>query len=389
MMAAEESGHPSFAADFRMGEWLVEPSLDRLSRSGTVLHLRPQLIDLLVVLARHAGRTVSKDEILATVWEGQFVAESGMTRCIAEIRQALGDNARDPKIVQTIMKRGYRLVAPVTSVEPAQPPALGTMVPPIEPTVLIEPSPPPAEPRRHEDLSLPGVAEASPEPHTPADPPAAAPPSLWWRRVWAVRRPGLPVLGAASVLVLAGMAAGWSRAPVPAARQTVLVADVTNTTGDSAFDQTLRFALATQFEQAPFLRLLPASRVRAALTLMGQSPDQPVTGAIALELCRRERAAVLLEGSIFRLGSHYAVGLAVVACSNGESVAQQLLEVDSKDRVLAAVEGAAIRLRRTLGDSRASLGDENGPRTGQSEDRPVLQTSQNRNPKLVLKVRGV
>ena len=92
--------------DFRVGEWLLEPSLDRLSRDGAIVHLRPQLTNLLVLLARNAGRTVSKEEILSKVWDGQFVAESGMTRCIAEIRHALEDDARDPKIVQTITKRG-------------------------------------------------------------------------------------------------------------------------------------------------------------------------------------------------------------------------------------------------------------------------------------------
>ena len=120
-MAAEGSERARsvpFPDDMRIGDWLLQPSIDRLSRNGTSVHLRPQLTNLLVLLAQNAGRTVSKDEILSKVWEGQFVAESGMTRCIAEIRQALGDDARDPKIVQTITKRGYRLMAPVARVEP-------------------------------------------------------------------------------------------------------------------------------------------------------------------------------------------------------------------------------------------------------------------------------
>jgi transcriptional activator of cad operon len=115
-MAGDRPERVTFPDDIRIADWLLEPSLDRLSRNGTVVHLRPQLTNLLVLLAQHAGRTVSKDEILSTVWEGQFVAESGMTRCIAEIRQALEDDARDPKIVQTITKRGYRLMAPVERV---------------------------------------------------------------------------------------------------------------------------------------------------------------------------------------------------------------------------------------------------------------------------------
>jgi DNA-binding winged helix-turn-helix (wHTH) protein len=116
-MEADGFAPVPFPDDVRIGDWLLQPSIDRLSRNGTVVHLRPQLTNLLVLLAHHAGRTVSKEEILSRVWEGHFVAESGMTRCIAEIRQALGDHARDPKIVQTITKRGYRLMAPVVRVE--------------------------------------------------------------------------------------------------------------------------------------------------------------------------------------------------------------------------------------------------------------------------------
>ena len=118
-MAPEHQGFVPFPEDVRIGDWLLEPSLDRLSRNGTTVHLRPQLTDLLVLLAEHAGRTVSRDEILSRVWAGRFVAETGMARCIAEIRQATGDDARDPKIVQTVTKRGYRLVAPVQ--RPAMP----------------------------------------------------------------------------------------------------------------------------------------------------------------------------------------------------------------------------------------------------------------------------
>ena len=122
-MDAARQERPGFAADFRVGEWLVEPSLDRVSQNGTVLRLRPQLIDPLVLLAGHAGRTVSKDAILADVWAGQHVAESGMTRCIAELRQALGDDAREPTMIQTIPKRGYRLLAPVEFLDMNRAPA--------------------------------------------------------------------------------------------------------------------------------------------------------------------------------------------------------------------------------------------------------------------------
>lgn len=99
---------------FRVGEWLVEPDLCRVSRGGVSTHLRPQLMDLLVYLAQHATRTVPQDELLANIWPGQhFLADTALPRCIAELRQALGDRAGASTIILTIPKRGYRLIAPV------------------------------------------------------------------------------------------------------------------------------------------------------------------------------------------------------------------------------------------------------------------------------------
>lgn len=344
-MHAEEPNRFEFAADFRVGDWLVEPSLDRLSRNGTVLRLRPQLIDLLVLLARHAGRTVSKDAILETVWEGQHVAESGMTRCIAELRQALEDDAHEPKVIQTIPKRGYRLVAPVEFPTPAEastaagdgapsPQHAEAAVAAPEPESLLE--------------SVTESAAASPAESAAARTASRRPPRrIGWALGWSV----------AAVLVAAfgWVAFGWSRAPILVERDTVLLADFTNTTGDSAFDGTLRLAAALHLGQAPFLRMLSTDRMRAALTRMGRSPDQPVVGPVALEVCRREGAAVLLAGSIAKLGTNYAVGIEAIACRTGEPVGRELREVEGKDRVLTALGAAAARLRQTLGESRASL----------------------------------
>ncbi len=102
--------------DFRLGDFLVQPALNLVTRHGTVTHLRPQLMDLLVCLAASPGRVFGKDELLTTVWGGRFIADSGLSRCMTELRRALGDRAHQPSIIETIPKRGYRLVAPVASV---------------------------------------------------------------------------------------------------------------------------------------------------------------------------------------------------------------------------------------------------------------------------------
>ena len=306
-MAAEGSERARsvpFPDDMRIGDWLLQPSIDRLSRNGTSVHLRPQLTNLLVLLAQNAGRTVSKDEILSKVWEGQFVAESGMTRCIAEIRQALGDDARDPKIVQTITKRGYRLMAPVERVEPpaaaepaadrgrsagaarrAEPPARSSAVAAGQPlSARMRAS------RRRLRLRLRTHRRSSPRPW-PMPASRRDPLSAGDGRC---RAAVLTSACGVVVLALTWGAMKLTPRPVLSERDTVLLADVENTTGDPAFDQTLRLALGVQLGQAPFLRILPDARVRASLGLMArphQRADRRRRGARVVPPGGRDGAA--------------------------------------------------------------------------------------------------
>ena len=107
--------------DFRMAGWVVQPSADRISRGEETVHLRPKLMDVLVFLASRPGEVVTKEELLEAIWPQLFVEESALTRVIADLRQALGDDAHRPAIIETIPKRGYRLIAPVEDDCPATP----------------------------------------------------------------------------------------------------------------------------------------------------------------------------------------------------------------------------------------------------------------------------
>jgi eukaryotic-like serine/threonine-protein kinase len=113
-MPSGEGDKPHVTADLRVGRWLVQPSLNELRDGPTVRHLEPQVMDLLVFLASREGRVVSKDEIIDGVWEGRFIAEATLTRSIADLRRALGDRRARPEYIETIAKRGYRLVAAVS-----------------------------------------------------------------------------------------------------------------------------------------------------------------------------------------------------------------------------------------------------------------------------------
>jgi DNA-binding winged helix-turn-helix (wHTH) protein/TolB-like protein/predicted Zn-dependent protease len=102
------------AEDFRLGDWLVQPSLNRVSRGPESAALQPRFMDLLVYLAQHGAKVVSKGEILDAVWGKEFVSEGTLTHAVAVIRQALGDDVRDPTYIETIPTRGYRLIAQVS-----------------------------------------------------------------------------------------------------------------------------------------------------------------------------------------------------------------------------------------------------------------------------------
>jgi len=101
--------------DLRVGNWLVTPSLNSISSQGRTTRLEPKVMEVLVCLAQHPGDMVSKDQLFQAVWPRTVVTEDVLKRCIAELRRAFDDDARDPRIIETIPKRGYRLVAPVTA----------------------------------------------------------------------------------------------------------------------------------------------------------------------------------------------------------------------------------------------------------------------------------
>jgi DNA-binding winged helix-turn-helix (wHTH) protein len=118
-VSTDELPRPS-RLGFRLGELWVEPELDRVVRGADRLHLEPKVMEVLLVLAKHAGHVVSKEILLDRVWGSRFVAESTLSRAIAELRRALGDDAHEPRYIETVPRRGYRLVGAVE--RPGTPP---------------------------------------------------------------------------------------------------------------------------------------------------------------------------------------------------------------------------------------------------------------------------
>src|SRR6516165_10319654 len=99
----------------RVGSWIVDPSLNSMSCEGRSIRLEPKVMEVLLCLAQHPGETHSKEQLFQAVWPNTVVTEDVLKRCIAELRRAFDDDAREPRIIETISKRGYRLVASVSA----------------------------------------------------------------------------------------------------------------------------------------------------------------------------------------------------------------------------------------------------------------------------------
>jgi tetratricopeptide (TPR) repeat protein len=138
-------------------------------------------------------------------------------------------------------------------------------------------------------------------------------------------------------------------------KDTVVLADFANTTGDPVFDGTLKQALAVDIEQSPFLRVVPSSRVQQTLGFMGRQPTERLTTDLARDLCQRVGSKVMLSGSVANLGNDYVLTLNAINCQTGDSLAQEQAQATSKEQVLGALGGAVSKMRGRLGESLASV----------------------------------
>ncbi len=166
------------------------------------------------------------------------------------------------------------------------------------------------------------------------------------------------LIASAAVAALALVGAGYihfHRTPKLTDRDTIVLADFTNTTGDPVFDGTLRQGLAVQLEQSPFLSLVSEERIRRTLPLMGQSADARLTPELAREVCERTASSAILEGSIASLGSQYILGLRATGCGTGDVLDEEQVQAARKEDVLSALSQIAVRFRNRAGESLATV----------------------------------
>jgi serine/threonine protein kinase/tetratricopeptide (TPR) repeat protein len=187
-------------------------------------------------------------------------------------------------------------------------------------------------------------------------PSAATPPGS---RLWKYA-----IGAAAALLVVTGILFFWqprAHANLLTDKDTIVLADFANSTGDAVFDGTLRQGLVVQLEQSPFLSLISDERIQRTLGLMGQPADARLTPKVAREICDRTGGAAVLEGSIASLGTQYVLGLSAKNCRTGDTLDEEQTQAARKEEVLSALSQMASKFRGRVGESLASVKEHNTP----------------------------
>jgi eukaryotic-like serine/threonine-protein kinase len=305
-----------------------------LSKHGTRLKLQGQPYVILEVLLTRAGKVVTRDEIRATLWPaGTFVDfEHGLNTSVKKLRQVLSDSAEKPCYIETVRGLGYRFIAPVE--------------------VAVERNEPPVDqPDLHEAERKPETEQVATASSEAMAVPAARVANLWKAAISVLAV--LVAVLAASGLFYLYRARQQSRRLTD--KDTVVLADFDNSTGDAIFDDSLKTALSVSLRQSPFLNVLSDRKVAKILQLMTRPAGTKLTPDVTRELCRRAGSKAYIAGAIGTLGKRYVVGLEAVNCQSGELLAQEQVTAASKVKVLEALGRAASKLRTELGESLATV----------------------------------
>ncbi len=336
-------GDPADRGAYQFGPFQLDVRERRLARGTEVIPLRLKVFDTLRVLVENAGQLVTKQELLDAVWPDTAVEENNLTHNIAVLRKALGEKATGQHYIETVPRVGYRFVAAVETTAPRTGPPMASAATADEAIGSGATS---------DDIRLShsGVRDADVASAAGAAQPASR--ERRWRTTLVLLAVAM-VTAATSFYLVRPRTSGGTAALTD--KDSVLIADFANTTGDEVFDGTLRQAVAVELGQSPFLNIVSEERVRETLRYIGRPPDERVTRDLAREIAQRQGVKALLIGSIASLGSHYVINLEAVSAASGETVAREQAEAESRERILTRLGEAARSLRKKLGESLASI----------------------------------
>jgi DNA-binding winged helix-turn-helix (wHTH) protein/Flp pilus assembly protein TadD len=317
----------------RFGIFEIDLDARELKKNGLRVKLQEQPFKILAAMARRAGEVILREELYSELsTHSTYDSKHGLNNAIQKIREVLDDSPENARFIETVLGRGYRFLPQVEVVYKP----------------LVRDTSQAAE-DRHSDR-LPDVQTVEPSPA-----PAARP---WLssrsRRRWIAVAGGVVIVGIAALLAAYYFNSGASAAKLTD-KDTVVLAEFTNTTGDPVFDGTLRQGLSAQLEQSPFLNLLPDRRIAETLMLMSQAKGAHLTPELARQVCQRTASTVTIDGSIAKLGSQYVLGLEAMSCVDGKVMAREQMTAGGKEQVLKALGEAATKMRTKLGESLISV----------------------------------
>jgi len=318
---------------FQFGEFRMDALGRTLRREDKAVTLNRRAFDVLLYLVQNPGRILTRDELLKNVWPDTFVDENSLAQSISALRRALEEKPGDNSYIVTLPGRGYQFVSPVKVVAPA---SLGILPPNDGPSRLLI---------QQHTFRTSIVTEEKEELELPRS-----------RRSWATFGTGALLLVMLVILVVVilgilGYVAHVRSARRLTAKDTVVLADFANRTGDTVFDDTLKTALSVALNQSPFLDVLSGHKVATTLKLMSRPAGTRLTPELVREVCQRAGSKAYIDGSIASLGSQYVLEVEAVNCQNGDTLAQEQATAPSKEKVLDALGAATAKLRGELGES--------------------------------------
>jgi DNA-binding winged helix-turn-helix (wHTH) protein len=300
-------------APFRLGDWLVQPQLNRILTADGEIQLQPKAMEVLVYLARRPAEVVTKDQLFRDVWAGVFVTDEALTYVIWELRKALTDDAKQPRFIQTVSKKGYRLIAPVSFDDVTN----------VTPRERGSPS------RRYSMArgAFFGLILAAG--------------IITW---WFAQRPGV----------------SDSNTPL-GEREWVIISRFENRTGESVWDGALEYLLEGEILRSRSVNVVPRERVGDVLRLMKRPVDTAFDPALAQEIALRDGAiGAILAGRIEKREEVYSLTLRVIDPANGATVSMASVDARGRDQIGQAVRELSDRVRRALGEDLA-IGEVNPP----------------------------
>jgi eukaryotic-like serine/threonine-protein kinase len=326
---------------YQFGKLRIDARARTLRREAELVTLNRRAFDVLLYFVQNPGRVLTRDELLKNAWPDAFVDESSLAQSISVLRRALEEKPGDNSYIVTLPGRGYQFVSQVQIVAAdnlavipdAASAARGSS------GVIFQ----------QQTIRTGVITTESQLSSRAAALPAAS--AVRILQLWKIAVPLLVI----ALLVGGGLYYRSRQSKRLTEKDTVVLADFVNRTGDAIFDDTLKTALNISLRQSPFLNVLPDSQVAKTLQLMTRPAGTKLAPEVARELCQRSGSKAYLAGAIGSLGSQYVLGLKAVNCESGDTLAQEQVTATAKEKVLDVLGEAASKLRSELGESLATV----------------------------------